>query len=124
MSAEEVANSFVNHFYSTLEAGNLAGLATLYQPQSTLTFEGTAVTGSDAILQKYSTVLPLRYDINGLTKEVQMSVNSSSMLIFVTGKLIIGGQGNFLLFSQCFQLVAVGPGQYYVHNDMFRLLYA
>jgi hypothetical protein len=65
------------------------------------------------------------HDVAGLTKEVQMSVNASSMLIFVTGKLIIGGPtGNPLLFSQCFQLVAVGPGQYYVHNDFFRLIYA
>ena len=66
----------------------------------------------------------MQYDIGGLTKEVQMSINESSMLIFVTGKLILGGQGNFLLFSQCFQLVAYAPGQYYVHNDIFRLLYA
>lgn len=54
-----------------------------------------------------------------------MSVNSSSMLIFVTGKLKIGGPAsNPLQFSQMFQLVAVGPNQYYVHNEIFRLIYA
>ena len=58
-----------------------------------------------------------------LTKDVQMSVNNSSMLIFVTGQLKIGDQGNPLLFSHLFQIVATGPNQYYVHNEIFRLIY-
>ncbi len=52
-----------------------------------------------------------------------MSLNNSSMLIFVTGHISIGG-GNPLHFSQMFQLVATGPNQYYVHNDIMRLIYA
>lgn len=28
-----------------------------------------------------------------------------------------------LHFTQVFQLVAHQPGQYYIHNDLFRLLY-
>jgi hypothetical protein len=58
-----------------------------------------------------------------LTKDVQISLSDSAMLIFVTGQLCIAGNPP-LLFSQLFQLVATGPGQYYVHNEMFRLLYA
>ncbi len=58
-----------------------------------------------------------------LTKDVQMSTANSAMLIFVTGQLSIDG-GNPLLFSHLFQLVATGPNQYYVHNEIFRLLYA
>jgi hypothetical protein len=57
-----------------------------------------------------------------LTKDVQLSVNSSAMLIFVTGHLKIGND-NPLLFSQVFQLVATGPGQYFVNNEIFRLIY-
>ena len=57
-----------------------------------------------------------------MTKDVQMGVNSSSMLVLVTGKLSIDGNPP-LLFSETFQLVATGPGQYYVHNQMFRLIY-
>lgn len=65
----------------------------------------------------------MAHNIPMLTKDVQMSVSNSAMIIFVTGQLSIGG-GNPLLFSQVFQLVATGPGQYYVHNEVFRLLYA
>jgi hypothetical protein len=63
------------------------------------------------------------HNIPMLTKDVQLSVNSSAMLIFVTGQLKIA-DGNPLLFSHVFQLVATGPGQYYVHNEIFRLIYA
>ena len=52
MSADEVTNAFVQHFYTCLDS-NLASLHPLYQPQSTLTFEGSAVTGADAIIKKY-----------------------------------------------------------------------
>jgi hypothetical protein len=44
------------------------------------------------------------------------------MLIFVTGHVRIGGN-NPLQFSQLFQLIAVAPGQFYVHNEIFRLIY-
>ena len=64
------------------------------------------------------------HNIPMLTKDVQLSINSSAMIIFVTGQLKIGDGGNPLLFSHAFQLVATGPGQYYVHNEIFRLIYA
>lgn len=52
MSAEDVANAFVNHFYSTLDT-NPSALAALYQPQSVLTFEGQKCEGAQNILEKY-----------------------------------------------------------------------
>lgn len=48
---EEVANAFVSHFYQTLDR-NPAELAGLYQPQSTLTFEGSLFTGPEQIVGK------------------------------------------------------------------------
>jgi hypothetical protein len=52
MSAEEVAKAFTQHFYTTLDS-TPANLASLYQPQSTLTFEGQTCVGSENIVQKY-----------------------------------------------------------------------
>lgn len=123
MSAEEIAAAFVNHFYTTLNT-NPAGLAGLYQPQSSMTFEGNKIEGADAIVQKYQSLGKISHNIPMLTKDVQISTSNSAMLIFVTGQLKIGEEGNPLLFSHCFQLVATGPGQYYVHNELFRLIYA
>lgn len=74
-------------------------------------------------LQMDQSLGKLTYDVSGLTKDVQMSVTSSALLIFITGRMKLGDEGNPLLFSHFFQLVATGPGQYYVHNEIFRLLY-
>jgi hypothetical protein len=63
------------------------------------------------------------HNIPALTKDVQMSVSASAMLIFVSGHLRIGTDPP-IQFAQIFQLVATGPGQYYVHNEMFRLVYS
>ena len=120
MSAEEVASAFVQHFYTTLNT-NPAGLVGLYQPQSSMTFEGQKFDGPEAIVGKYVSLGKLTHD-PGMTKDVQMSTSSSALLIFITGKLRLG-DNNPLLYSHCFQLVSTGPGQYYVHNEIFRLLY-
>eukprot|EP01032_Pedospumella_encystans_P008216 gene8216-9779_t len=122
MSADDIAAAFINHYYTTLN-NNPAELAGLYQPQSTLTFEGNKFEGPQAIIGKFQALGKVDHNVPMLTKDVQLSVNSSAMLIFVTGQLKISG-GNPLLFSHVFQLVATGPGQYYVHNEIFRLIYA
>jgi Nuclear transport factor 2 (NTF2) domain len=53
MSADEIAGAFVNHFYTTLDT-NPSALAGLYQPQSTMTFEGQKFDGPEAIIGKYA----------------------------------------------------------------------
>mmetsp|Transcript_8756 Transcript_8756/g.14563 ORF Transcript_8756/g.14563 Transcript_8756/m.14563 type:complete len:124 (-) Transcript_8756:123-494(-) len=123
MSADDIANAFVNHYYTTLDT-NPTALGSLYSPQSVLTFEGNKFEGPDAIMNKYVSLGKVSHNIPMLTKDVQLSTSNSAMLIFVTGQLKIGEEGNPLLFSHVFQLVATGPGAYYVHNEIFRLIYA
>lgn len=53
MSMDEIASAFVSHFYTTLDS-NAAALAGLYQPQSTMTFEGQKFDGPEAIVGKYA----------------------------------------------------------------------
>lgn len=79
------------------------------------------VCETDVVLQSLGKV---QHNIPMLTKDVQLSVQDTALLIFVTGQLMIGDENKPLLFSHMFQLVATGPGQYYVHNEIFRLLYA
>jgi hypothetical protein len=119
MSAQEVAQAFVQHYYTTRDSNPMA-LASLYQPTSMMTFEGTMVTGSEAICAKLAGVGPVKHTFKGM--DVQPSKDASAMLIFVTGSIQIGGD-NPLHFCQMFQLVSTGPGAFYVHNDIFRLNY-
>mmetsp|Transcript_10881 Transcript_10881/g.19541 ORF Transcript_10881/g.19541 Transcript_10881/m.19541 type:complete len:122 (-) Transcript_10881:926-1291(-) len=119
MSAEEVAKAFVAHYYQSL-AGGADALAGLYNDQSMLTFEGQQVQGSANIINKLKSVGQVKHSVK--TTDIQPSANPNAIVIFVTGAVQIGGD-NPLHFCEFFHLVGTGPGQYYVHNDVFRLNY-
>lgn len=85
-----------------------------------MTFEGNQVQGSDAIMAKLRSVGSVKHQVKSM--DVQPSSSPSAIIIFVTGSIQIGGD-NPLHFCEMFQLVSTGPGQYYVHNDVFRLNY-
>ena len=92
-----------------------------------MTFEGTQLSGVEAIMGKLRSVGQVRHTILSLDVQptiqspgdVQPSVNSQ-IAIVIMGSIRIGG-GEPLLFSEMFLLVSTEPGQYYVHNGMFRL---
>jgi hypothetical protein len=121
MSAEEVAHAFVQHYYSTLNS-NVTALHGLYQSNSVLTFEGQRFEGPDQIVGKLESLGPVEHNIPLLTVDVQLGADSNALLIFVVGHIKIGGD-NPLHFTQIFQLIATGPGAYYVNNEIFRLVY-
>lgn len=85
-----------------------------------MTFEGTQVGGQQAIMNKLQSVGQVHHVVKSL--DVQPSTGDSAIVLFVTGTIKIGGD-NPLHFCEMFQLVAHAPGQYYVHNDVFRLNY-
>ncbi|CAM9362261.1 unnamed protein product [Ectocarpus sp. 12 AP-2014] len=133
MSGEEVAKAFLTHFYSKFANNGaqastgqsccwLDQLGALYQPTSMLTIEGNQVVGATNIVAKYKDLggnLQFQPD----TLDVQMGTTTSALLAVVTGKLKIDN-GNQLHYLQMFQLVSTGPGAYYVHNDILRLIYS
>ncbi|ETV76836.1 hypothetical protein H257_09279 [Aphanomyces astaci] len=119
MSATEIGTQFVKFYYDTFD-NNRAGLAPLYTANSTLTFETATLQGQAAIIGKFNELPKTQHKTE--TVDIQPSLNESSILIFVTGKIIIDTNPP-LQFTQVFQLVAHSPGQFYVHNDVFRLIY-
>lgn len=121
MSAEEVASSFINHYYTTLDS-NVPALAGLYQPTSVLTFEGKQHVGPQAIVTHLQSLGALAHNIPQLTVDVQPGFSQECLLIFITGQMSINGD-NPLNFSHFFQLISTGPNQFYVNNEMFRLVY-
>ena len=86
-----------------------------------LTFEGEQFLGREAIVGKLRNVGKVQHTVK--SHDVQPSLDNNSMLIFVTGTLVIDGNGNPLHFCETFQLVSKGSGEFYVHNDIFRLNY-
>ena len=88
--------------------------------QSMLTFEGQQVQGSANIITKLKSVGQVKHSVK--TTDIQPSSNPNAIVIFVTGAIQIGGD-NPLHFCEFFHLVGTAPGQYYVHNAVFRLNY-
>eukprot|EP00941_MAST-03F_sp_MAST-3F-sp1_P001832 g1832.t1 len=126
MSSQQIAEQFVRHYYSTFDT-NRAGLQAMYQANSKLTFEGQLFEGPVAIAGKLASLGgaggAAKVVHQCKTMDVQPSTTNNAMLIFVTGDLTIDN-ANPLKFSETFQLVSTGPGQFYVHNDIFRLNYS
>ncbi|CAI8616976.1 unnamed protein product [Vicia faba] len=123
MDPDALAKAFVEHYYTTFD-NNRAGLATLYQDGSMLTFEGQKILGSPNIVAKL-TSLPFQQCHHSITTvDCQPSTVNTGMLVFVSGNLQLGGEQHALKFSQMFHLIPTQQGSYYVLNDIFRLNYA
>ncbi|KAI3713900.1 hypothetical protein L1987_72487 [Smallanthus sonchifolius] len=123
MNPDTVATAFVEHYYSTFDT-NRAGLASLYQESSMLTFEGQKIQGSSNIVAKL-TSLPFQQCKHSITTvDCQPSGPSGGMLVFVSGNLQLAGEQHALKFSQMFHLMPTPQSNFYVLNDIFRLNYA
>ena len=120
MSADQIAEQFLNHYYGTFSS-NRPALQSLYQQDSTLTFEGEQYTGTQAIAGKFAALTFQQIQFQVVTKDIQMGINQNCLLIFVNGTLRIDNEANNLKFSQIFQLVSSGGSNFYVRNDMFRI---
>ncbi|KAI9594598.1 nuclear transport factor 2 [Syncephalis fuscata] len=117
-----VGKSFTDFYYNTFDT-NRSNLSSLYRPESMLSFEGSPHQGAASIVEKL-TSLPfqkVQHKVN--TIDVQPSnLQSGSLLVAITGQLLIDDSPYPQLFNQTFQLIPDG-GSYYVLNDIFRLNY-
>ncbi|EKM56002.1 uncharacterized protein PHACADRAFT_257005 [Phanerochaete carnosa HHB-10118-sp] len=117
-----VAKQFTSFYYSTFDSDR-AGLRSLYRPQSMLTWEGTPILGDAAIAEKLVTLPFQTVQHKVTTLDAQPSSPSvASLIVSVTGLLIVDEGSNPLQFSQVFQLIPDGSS-YYIYNDIFRLNY-
>ncbi|KAJ3500763.1 hypothetical protein NLJ89_g9645 [Agrocybe chaxingu] len=117
-----IAKQFVDFYYSTFDS-NRAGLAPLYRDHSMLTFEGTPTQGVASIKEKLEGLPFSKVQHKVTTLDAQpSSPNVASLIVSVTGLLLVDDSENPLNFSQVFQLIPDGSS-YYVFNDIFRLNY-
>ncbi|KAF9009446.1 nuclear transport factor 2 [Cyathus striatus] len=117
-----IAKQFTDFYYQTFDS-NRSQLLSLYRDSSMLTFEGTPIQGATAITEKL-TNLPFATVLHKVTTiDAQPSSPTvASLIVSVTGLLVVDGSENPLQFSQVFQLIP-DAGSYYVFNDIFRLNY-
>ncbi|SPO25357.1 probable NTF2 - nuclear transport factor [Ustilago trichophora] len=118
---EQIAQQFTDFYYTTFDADR-KGLVNLYRANSMLSFEGTQVQGAQAIVEKL-TSLPfqkVKHQVD--TRDAQPTGDGNSLVVLVTGMLIVDDSPNPLKFSQSFTLNPEN-GSFYVFNDIFRLNY-
>lgn len=88
-----------------------------------MTFEGQQFQGPQNICTKFKNLGQTKHTVQDI--DIQPSFSANAIMIFVNGVVQIGGtDANPIHFCQSFQLVSQAPGQYYVHNAFFRLVYA
>ncbi|KAJ3489910.1 hypothetical protein NLI96_g1801 [Meripilus lineatus] len=118
----KVATEFTTFYYQTFSS-NRSSLVNLYRPQSMLTWEGQQILGAEAIAEKLTNLPFQKVEHKITTLDAQPSSTSiASLLVAVTGLLVVDDSPNPLQFSQIFQLIPDG-GSYFVFNDVFRLNY-
>ncbi len=61
----------------------------------------------------------MQFDVSGM-KVDSMPSGPNSILVNVSGRLVLAGQTNPLNFNHVFNLVQDG-GSYYIHNEIMRL---
>ncbi|KAI7897618.1 uncharacterized protein BX663DRAFT_527700 [Cokeromyces recurvatus] len=118
-----IAKAFTDFYYQTFDRSRQE-LASLYRPQSMLTFEGQQFTGVQNVIEKLAS-LPfqkVRHQVSTIDAQPG-NPNGDTIIVAVTGALLVDDEQNPQMFSQTFHLVPEGSS-YWVFNDIFRLNYA
>ncbi|KAI0138944.1 nuclear transport factor 2 [Hypoxylon sp. NC0597] len=125
-SLEEVATLFVQFYYNQFDQDR-AGLSGLYRDGSMLTFESASFKGTPSIVEKLQS-LPFRQIKHQVaTMDSQPGVAPDHIMVLVTGQLLVDEEQRPMSYTQSFYLVPEnvnGQARYYVHNDIFKLVYA
>jgi hypothetical protein len=120
MDPAAITQQFTNHYYQLFGSGQRANMKGLYKGDSSLSFEGEMFNGPDTIVGKLTTLAFNQVQIEALTKD-WLPGPGGSLIIMVNGSMQLPNEANKLKFSQTFTLIAAGPGNFYIKNDIFRI---
>ncbi|KAG7286636.1 Nuclear transport factor 2 [Staphylotrichum longicolle] len=115
-----IATQFVTHYYTTFDTDRKS-LAGLYRENSMLTFEGAQSLGAASIVEKL-TGLPFQKVKHEFGPPDAQPTPNGGIIILVTGQLVVDDESRPLPYSQAFQLCQDANGQWFVFNDVFKLV--
>ncbi|MER8103681.1 nuclear transport factor 2 family protein [Kitasatospora sp. NPDC094016] len=127
MDFNAIANSFVSHYYTTFDSG-IAGrpsLASLYRPESMLTWESQQFQGPQNILAQLTKpeLATVKHKVN--SKDAQPAPGGG-VLVTVTGSLAVDNAFDKpMSFAETFNLQPIPgqPGGFFIYNQIFRLIF-
>ncbi|KAI5866131.1 NTF2-like protein [Durotheca rogersii] len=117
----QVATLFVEYYYNSFDQ-NRASLSSLYRDSSVLTFESASFKGAQGIIEKLQSLPFQQIKHQVSTIDPQPGLGPGHILVLVTGQLLVDEEQRPMSYAQSFYLVPEGPS-YYVHNDIFKLVY-
>ncbi|KHO01693.1 Nuclear transport factor 2 [Metarhizium album ARSEF 1941] len=119
---EDIAKQFIEIYYNTFDSER-KNLATLYRDNSMLTFESASSLGANSIVEKLASLHFQKVKHQVSTLDAQPSNSDGGIIILVTGQLLVDEEQRPMNYTQAFQLSRDAAGQYYVYNDIFKLVY-
>ncbi|KAF4989349.1 nuclear transport factor 2 [Fusarium heterosporum] len=119
---EDVAKQFIEFYYNTFDTDR-NGLAALYRENSMLTFESASSLGAAAIAEKLVSLPFEKVKHQVTTLDAQPSNDQGGVIILITGALLVDEEQRPMNFTQSFQLARDAGGNYFVFNDLFKLVY-
>eukprot|EP00768_Dysnectes_brevis_P002091 gnl/Dysnectes_brevis/164_a191_10656.p1 GENE.gnl/Dysnectes_brevis/164_a191_10656~~gnl/Dysnectes_brevis/164_a191_10656.p1 ORF type:complete len:131 (+),score=28.99 gnl/Dysnectes_brevis/164_a191_10656:10-402(+) len=124
-AVEALKNGFINFYYEKFTSDR-SQLASLYTPQSMLTWQNEYFLGSANIMEKltegltFSNVRPALHNILA-----QPIMTGNGIFIFVSGDLVTDGEEDRpLRYSQTFVLFPdqTDSSKYYILNEIFSIM--
>ncbi|KAK9470635.1 uncharacterized protein V1510DRAFT_422594 [Dipodascopsis tothii] len=120
---QALAEEFTRFYYQQFDSDR-SQLGNLYRGHSMLTFETSQLQGAADIIEKLVSLPFQKVQHRISTLDAQPSSPSmGSVIVMVTGELLVDEEENAQRYSQVFHLIPEG-GSYYVLNDVFRLNYS
>ena len=120
MSFDEIGKGFTGQYYATMQSDR-SQCAGIYRPNSLMTYNGTQLQGTDDIMQHLTGL-----GIDGIVYQVQDTdchpTSTGGVLAVVNGELKLPGEDHSLTFNDVFNLALDEQGNYYVANQLSRVL--
>ncbi|WP_328957449.1 nuclear transport factor 2 family protein [Kitasatospora purpeofusca] len=120
-----IAQAFAGHYFRSFDDyAARDGLASLYRPESMLTWEGNQIQGAQNILDqlKKPELKVVKHQVTSV--DSQPGANNG-VVVLVTGSLAIDNAFDKpLQFTQAFTLAPIPgqPGGFFIYNQIFRLV--
>ncbi|KAK5994633.1 Nuclear transport factor 2 [Cladobotryum mycophilum] len=123
---KSISTAFVGHYFRTFDNyESRASLASLYRPESMLSWEGQDVQGAQNIISQLTK--PELKTVKTMVESTDSQPGAGgSVVVQVTGKLAVDNAFDKpLQFSRTFTLSPIPgqPGGFFVYNDLFRLIF-
>ncbi|KAL0207046.1 hypothetical protein P9112_012757 [Eukaryota sp. TZLM1-RC] len=123
-SFEEIGRAFVKQYYKIFDSDRQQ-LSSFYCDESMLTFEGKHYHGTTNIIKQLTNGLSfetVEHNVDNMYIDCQPST-TNGIFIMVSGNIIANKNSDQpIKFRQMFHLTSPGKNQWFLTNDVFRLV--